>query len=188
MNYFIPQRPCRRKKINKNQRCRIATSSESSCICGWAKASGWGRGPGSSGRGLRGDGEGLWVAGEVSNHCADSGPLCRFTSADLNRCVDSLRPTRTAASILFEVSRSCISRGPRTLGPYGRMARGQGPNGPGLDLLGFYAGLVDVKRLARKIVVPEGSLLIIEQVAILKVATANYLLSLYARSLLRARL
>ena len=50
------------------------------------------------------------------------------------------------------------------------------------------AGLVDVKRLARKIVVPEGSLLIIEQVAILKDATANYLLSLYARSLLRARL
>ena len=42
--------------------------------------------------------------------------------------------------------------------------------------------------LPTKMVVPEGTVFIIEQSAILKDATSSYLLSLYAKSLLRARL
>ena len=47
------------------------------------------------------------------------------------------------------------------------------------------AGRVD---LPTKMVLPEGTVFIIEQCAILKDATENYLLSLYAKSMLRARL
>ena len=42
--------------------------------------------------------------------------------------------------------------------------------------------------LPTKMVVPEGTVFIIEQSAILKDATSSYLLSLYAKSMLRARL